>query len=92
MRDLTPGQVRAQQRKKLHGVLLPAIAEQVQVKQDDGTQARYPVDFWKVWLKRVMNVQGSSEALDDDAYGRFVWDCEVYAVTVLLVKLPEQCT
>ena len=63
---------------------------QVQVRQDDGTQARYPVEYWKVWLKRVMRVQGSSEDLEDDAYSRFVWDCEVYAVTVLGVRLSEQ--
>lgn len=91
MRDLPPMvSNRQQQRGKLHGPLLDAIAGQVWVRQDDGEHARYEGWIWKLWFKHKLGVPGSTEQLSDPAYEDFVWDVEVNAAYHLGVDFNLQ--
>jgi hypothetical protein len=92
MRDLPPAVLsgRHQQRKKLHGPLLDAIAAQVWVLQEDGEHARYEGWVWKKWFKGELGVPGSTEKLTDDGYEAFVWEVEVFAAYHMGVDFTEQ--
>lgn len=92
MRDLPPQGLaqRHQQRKKLHGVLLPAISAQVVLDLPNGRRCRWTARKWKrVWAAGY-GITGSTEDLDDDAYAAFVWWVETQAVGRMGVRLPDQ--
>lgn len=93
--------VGVQQRKFLHGVVLPQIAEQV--KLPDGS--RYTTDVWKAYLKKQLlpkqwksmrmpgdkratprKVEPSTERLGVKAYSLFIDQCIDYAVMEWSVK------
>lgn len=89
MRDLPPSALdrRHAQRKKLHGPILGSVAAQVVVKDLPGERA--PMEAWKAWFKARHGITGSTEDMTDDAFERFVWTVEVYAVEVLRAVIPE---
>lgn len=90
MRDLPPQVMdRHQQRKKLHGVLLPAISAQVVIEKPDGTRCRWTARKWKRLFAAGYGITGSTEDLNDDDYTAFVWWVEVRAVGRMGVVLPE---
>lgn len=92
MRDLPAEALdyRHQLRKLLHGVILQAIADQVWVRQDDGTSCRYDPLVWKAWLKQRCGIQGSSEDLDDWEFRVFIWLVESFAATEMGVTFIER--
>ena len=92
MRDLAPGQVRAQQRKKLHGVLLPAISAQVVLRPEGARAYRMTERKWKRVFAAGYGIKGSTEDVPDDVYLHFVWWVETQAVTRMGVVLKEQTT
>lgn len=89
MRDLTPGQIRCQQRKKLHGVLLPAIADQVVLRPEGARAYRMTERKWKRVFAAGYGITGSTEDVPDDVYLHFVWWVETQAVGRMGVHLPE---
>lgn len=92
MRDLTPGQIRCQQRKKLHGVLLPAISAQVVIENPDGSRCRWTARKWKRVFAAGYGITGSTEDVPDEVYLHFVWWVETQAVTRMGVVFPEQAS
>ncbi|MBX3653217.1 MAG: hypothetical protein KF686_03470 [Ramlibacter sp.] len=88
MRDLTPAQVRHQQRKKLHGILLPAISAQVVLTQPK--RHRLTEEEWKRLFAAGYGIPGSTEDLNDDDYAAFVWWVEVQACGRMGVRLPTE--
>ena len=89
MRDLTPGHVRAQQRKKLHGVLLPAVSVQVVLRPEGARAYRMTERKWKRELALGYGIKGSTEAVTDEVYLQFVWWVETRAVERMGVVIPE---
>ena len=87
MRDLTPRQNRAQQRKKLHGPILGSVAAQVVVKGLPGERA--PMEAWKSWFKAGCGITGSTEDMSNEDFEKFVWAVELHAVKVLGVQITE---
>lgn len=89
MRDLTPGQVRCQQRKKLHGVLLPAISAQVVLRPEGARAYRLTEEEWKRAWAKGYGIKGSTEDVTDEVYLHFVWWIETQAVTRMGLLMPE---
>jgi len=92
MRDLTPGQIRCQLRKKLHGILLPAISAQVVLRPEGARAYRLTEEEWKRAFAAGYGIKGSTEDVPDDVYVAFVWWVETQAVTRMHVVFPERCT
>lgn len=92
MRDLPPQALdqRHQQRKKLHGVLLPAISAQVVIDKPEGGRCRWTVRKWKRVFAAGYGITGSTEDLNDDEYAAFVWWVEVQASGRMGVNFPDQ--
>ena len=92
MRDLPPGAVdfRHAQRKKLHGVLLPAISAQVVLIKPEGGRCRWTERKWKRLFAAGYGIEGSTESLDDDDYSAFVWWVETQATGRMGVRIPDQ--
>lgn len=92
MRDLTPGQLRHQVRKKLHGVLLPAISAQVVLRPEGARAYRMTERKWKRLFAAGYGITGSTEDVPDDVYEHFVWWVETQAVTRMHLVIPEQAS
>lgn len=92
MRDLTPAQVRCQQRKKLHGVLLPAISAQVVLRPEGARAYRLTEEEWKRAWAKGYGIKGSTEGVPDDVYVAFVWWIETQAVARMGVRIPQKET
>lgn len=92
MRDLPPQMLdqRHQLRKKLHGVLLPAISAQVVLRPEGARAYRMTERKWKRALAEGYGIQGSTEDVPDEVYLHFVWWIETQAVTRMGVVIPEQ--
>jgi hypothetical protein len=89
MRDLSPDQLRHQVRKKLHGVLLPAISAQVVLRPEGARAYRLTEQEWKRAWAKGYGIKGSTEDVTDEVYLHFVWWVETQAVGRLGVRLPE---
>lgn len=89
MRDLPPQALKDQrhaQRKKLHGVLLPAISAQVVLEKP--RRHRLTEEEWKRAWAAGYGITGSTEDLDDPEYAAFVWWVETQAARFMGVKFP----
>lgn len=80
---------RHQLRKLFHGPVLGDIAEQVWVRQVDGTERRYGRAVWKAWLKRRYLAGGSTEALSDAEFHLFILKVQAFAAVVMGVTFHD---
>ena len=77
-------------RKKLHGILLPAIAQQVALEQPSGPPVFHDDEWWKRALAAGYGIKGSTEDLPGDAYRAFVWWVETQAVSRMGVRIADE--
>ncbi len=85
MRDLPQALLdlehRHELRKLLHGYVLATIANQVAVRQDDGTTRHYCIAVWKDWFKGYFLGGRSTESIDNVEFATFVLLVESHAAT-----------
>lgn len=77
-------------RKLFHGPILKDIADQVKVRQQDGSMARYPAWIWKEYLRARFNAGQSTEALLDFEFYLFILQCQAWAATSAGVTFTNQ--
>lgn len=83
---------RHQLRKLFHGPVLGDIAEQVEVRQDDGSTRRYCRHTWKTWFKDKFNGGYPTEEMSDAEFHKFILAVQAFAASEMGVTFTEKLT
>ncbi len=77
-------------RKLFHGPVLGDIAEQVWVRQEDGTSRRYGREVWKEWFRQRFLRGRSTEDLTDERFHLFILAVQAEAASEMGVTFHER--